>query len=245
MTMTDQIHIRPFDGLPDCHACANLQRLIWGGEPTMDEALLLVVMRHGGIAIGGFDAQNTMLGFAVSILSTAHDPHANRGLSQHSHIAAVLPEYKSSGLGARLKLAQKDVALARGINLMTWTFDPLESLNAAFNLRKLGAIGRVYLVNAYGVMDDELNRGIPSDRFEAEWWMDGSQPWRNGAQTPSAKMEIEIPLDFQALKRKSLDEALAWRMKTRAQFLAALGDGYVAVGHAIRDDRSFHLLEKY
>lgn len=243
--MTDEIYLRQFEGLADCHACANMQRLVWGDEPTMDEALLLVVGRHGGIAVGAFDANQNMLGFAVSILSDAHDPRANGGLSQHSHIAAVLPEHKSSGLGTRLKLAQRDVALARGINLMTWTFDPLESLNAAFNMRKLGAICRTYLVNAYGNMTDHFNRGIPSDRFEAEWWMDGSQPWRARAAAPTAQMEIEIPLDYQAMKKRDADEAMAWRLKTRAQFLAAFADGFVAVGHTMRNQRSFHLLEKY
>lgn len=241
----DDIVIRPFKNVDEQIECTRVQKIVWGSDTVMDANTITAVQRHGGIALGAFDASGRMLGFAVSFLSDAHDPHASGGLSQHSHIAAVLPELKGTGLGLRLKLAQREAALARGINLITWTFDPLESRNAAFNLRKLGAVCRTYLVNAYGVMNDALNRGLPSDRFEMEWWLDGSRPWqREGAPAPDGR-EVEVPMDFQAIKRASLDEALAWRLRTREHFLDAFGQGYAATGFAVRGERGYYQMTRH
>src|SRR5713101_6946829 len=83
----------------------------------------------------------------------------------------VLPAYRGTGLGVQLKLAQAEEARRRGLELITWTFDPLEARNAYINLHRLGAIARRYHRDHYGVMDDELNRGLATDRFEAEWWL--------------------------------------------------------------------------
>lgn len=241
----DDIVIRPFANVDEQIECTRLQKIVWGSDTVMDANTITAVQRHGGIALGAFDGAGRMLGFVVSFLADAHDPHARRGLSQHSHIAAVLPELKGTGLGLRLKRAQRDAALARGINLITWTFDPLESRNAAFNLRKLGAMCRTYLVNAYGVMNDALNRGLPSDRFEMEWWLDDAAPWRGGRDAPSDAREVEVPMDFQAIKRADLNEALAWRLRTRAHFLDAFGQGYVATGFAVRGERGYYLLTRW
>src|SRR6202012_2433270 len=89
----------------------------------------------------------------------------------HSHMLAVLPEYRNAGLGRRLKLAQRDDALSRGFDLMEWTFDPLEIKNAYFNLERLGAIARRYNVNQYGITSSPLQGGLPTDRLVAEWWL--------------------------------------------------------------------------
>lgn len=92
-------------------------------------------------------------------------------LKQCSHMLAVLPEYQGQKIGERLKFAQREQSLAQGIALMTWTYDPLLALNANLNLARLGAIARHYIVSAYGDMTDGLNAGLPSDRFEVEWWL--------------------------------------------------------------------------
>jgi predicted GNAT superfamily acetyltransferase len=131
---------------------------------------------------------------------------------------------------------------------VTWTFDPLEARNAYINLHRLGCIARLYDRDHYGAMEDELNVGLPSDRFEAEWWLRGAkrrpvadplvmlrvgadgEPIREhldvGATTSAL---IGVPLDFQEVKRASLALALRWRMESRAAFEAALAAGLIAV----------------
>lgn len=85
-------------------------------------------------------------------------------------MAAVLPAYQGLGIGERLKWAQRDAVLAQGIDLITWTYDPLESANAYLNLRKLGAVCNTYLRNVYGNLTDTLNNGLATDRFQVDWW---------------------------------------------------------------------------
>ena len=90
----------------------------------------------------------------------------------HSHQLGVLREYQNKNVGFLLKLKQREYALSRGIKLIRWTFDPLQSKNAYFNFNKLGVICREYMINLYGEIRDELNRGLPSDRFYVEWYID-------------------------------------------------------------------------
>jgi predicted GNAT superfamily acetyltransferase len=113
-----------------------------------------------------------------------------------SHQAGVLPAYQDRGLGYRIKLAQREAALARGMELITWTFDPLQGRNAAFNLRKLGAVCNTYFSNLYGDMADELNQGLPSDRFRVDWWIASDYVARRlagGAPEPELSW-LECPL---------------------------------------------------
>src|SRR6266516_301995 len=135
-----------------------------------------------------------------------------------------------------------------GVELVTWTFDPLEARNAYINLHRLGCIARVYDRDHYGVMEDELNRGLPSDRFEAEWWLRRTRPLaagdpvvmlRVGADGAPVREHLDVsrgttvligvPPDFQAVKRASLELALRWRMESRVAFEAALTAGLMAV----------------
>src|SRR5699024_10712291 len=88
-----------------------------------------------------------------------------------SHMLGILPEYRKGGLGVKMKLKQADIAKALGYQMITWTFDPLESLNAYVNLHKLGAVAAHYKPNHYGSMDDKLNKGLPSDRIQIEWYL--------------------------------------------------------------------------
>ncbi len=89
----------------------------------------------------------------------------------HSHMLGVLPDYRNSGVGRTLKLMQRDDALGRGIDLIEWTFDPLEIKNAFFNMERLGAIVRRYVPNQYGTTSSPLHGGLPTDRCIAEWWI--------------------------------------------------------------------------
>src|SRR5690242_10987426 len=127
--------------------------------------MFVVASKIGGQIVGAF-AGATLVGFALSIPG-ARDGHTYL----HSHMLAVREKYRNVGLGRRLKLAQRDDALARGFELMEWTFDPLEIKNAYLNIEKLGAIARRYQVNQYGLTTSPLQGGLPTDRLIAEWWM--------------------------------------------------------------------------
>jgi predicted GNAT superfamily acetyltransferase len=133
---------------------------------------LMTAHRNGGVMLGAFDIvedQERMVGFVFGFVGLTAD-----GRVKHcSHIAGALPAYRDRGVGYALKLKQREIVLAQGIDLITWTFDPLESRNARFNFHKLGATCGVYLRNLYGAMRDALNAGLPSDRFQVDWRIAG------------------------------------------------------------------------
>src|SRR5438552_9000326 len=115
--------------------------------------------------MGAFD-RTGLVGFALSVPGTR-----SGHIYLHSHMLAVRKDHRNSGLGPRLKLLQREDALARGIELIEWTFDPLEIKNAYLNVEKLGAIARRYNINQYGITSSPLQGGLPSDRLIAEWWL--------------------------------------------------------------------------
>lgn len=166
------IELRVCHDWEDCLQCETLQERVWqipDGRDIVPAHLLVTAVKNGGLLIGAFDGAR-MVGFAFGLLGReGHGAH--RVLKHASHMLAVLPEFRHSGLGAALKWKQRDEALGQGIELMTWTFDPLQAVNAQLNLNRLGAVARRYLRDAYGVMTDGLNRGIASDRFEVEWYL--------------------------------------------------------------------------
>lgn len=162
------IRIAPVTELLDFEACVNVQLAVWGYSDgdLIPKRVFIVARAIGGQVIGAFDGDK-LIGFAMAL------PGYRDGRCYlHSHMLAVLPEYRNFGLGRRLKLAQRDDALARGINLMEWTFDPLEIRNAHLNIARLGAIVRRYIPNFYGPSTSPLQGGLPTDRLVAEWWLD-------------------------------------------------------------------------
>jgi predicted GNAT superfamily acetyltransferase len=168
------IEIRPVKTQEEYHAVERLQREIWGAQDIEIVAFetLMTAHRNGGVMLGAFDIiedQERMVGFVFGIVGLTAD-----GRVKHcSHIAGALPAYRDRGVGYALKLKQREIVLAQGIDLITWTFDPLESRNARFNFHKLGATCGVYLRNLYGAMRDALNAGLPSDRFQVDWRIAG------------------------------------------------------------------------
>lgn len=246
--MSIPYHIRPFKDIADHEQCEHAQSIIWNDPTYTPSNFTVTIQRHGGVVLGAFTPEGKMLGFVLSFLSPAHvpaaGPKAAYGLSQHSQMAGVLPEAQGLGIGEALKRAQAEATLAMGQNLMTWTYDPLEARNAWLNLNKLGAIARKYIPNCYGDMQDGLNRGLPSDRFEPEWWLTPETRAYFNEANASAKMEIEISPNFQALKRADPAAALALRLRTRDQFTQAFADGYVAVRIAREPHRTAYVLIK-
>ena len=159
--------IRPLTTLEECRRVAELERIVWGytdAEDVVPPPVLIVSVKRGGILLGAFDDGGDMKGFVYSI------PAVKDGrLTQWSHMLGVTPGARGSGIGAQLKVAQREHALAAGIELIEWTFDPLQALNAHFNFAKLGVVVEEYEENVYGESSSPLHRGSPTDRFVAEW----------------------------------------------------------------------------
>ncbi len=152
----------------DFHACEDVQLAVWesGEREIVPYDILRAIMHAGGTVVGAWDGEK-MIGMALSFVAWGAD-----GAYHHSHLLGVLPTYRHWGIGRRLKLAQRDFILAQGLNVMTWTFDPLESANAHLNFSKLGGVSHTYLPDFYGAMPEALNAGLPSDRLLIEWRLD-------------------------------------------------------------------------
>lgn len=155
----------------DYRAVEDLQAQVWGSDvrDIVPLHLLLTAGKNGGVTLGAFDTDlmppDDLVGFVFGFVGLTAE-----GQVKHcSHMLGVLPQYRDRGIGEELKRRQRDYVLAQGITLMTWTFDPLQSRNARLNIRKLGAVCHTYARNLYGTMSDQLNAGVPSDRFEVEW----------------------------------------------------------------------------
>jgi predicted GNAT superfamily acetyltransferase len=164
------IEIRPVKTEDEYHAVERLQREIWGAQDIeiIGFETLMTAHKNGGVMLGAFDiveGEERMVGFVFGFVGLT----AGGRVKHCSHIAGALPAYRDRGVGYALKLKQREIVLAQGIDLITWTFDPLESRNARFNFHKLGATCGVYLRNLYGAMRDKLNAGLPSDRFQVDW----------------------------------------------------------------------------
>ncbi len=161
------IVIRKCYTLDEISACVALQKEVWNfaDAELMPLRMFVVAEKIGGQVIGAFD-NGKLVGFALSV------PGARGGHSYlHSQMLAVRSQYRNAGLGRQIKLFQREDALARGFELIEWTFDPLEIKNAYLNIERLGAIARRYNVNQYGVTSSPLQGGLPSDRLVAEWWL--------------------------------------------------------------------------
>jgi predicted GNAT superfamily acetyltransferase len=167
-----KIEIRPIQTHEEYRAVEQLQREVWGLEEVeiVPDHLLLTAQKNGGLVLGAFDLSSgdesgLLVGFVFGFTGLSPD----KGVKHCSHIAGVAPAYQNQNLGYRLKLAQRKHVLAQGLDLVTWTFDPLESRNASLNFRKLGATCQTYLRDLYGSMRDALNVALPSDRFQVDW----------------------------------------------------------------------------
>jgi predicted GNAT superfamily acetyltransferase len=164
------IAYRDLTTLDDFAAVVELEREIWG--PGYDEVvpvpILAVTVKRGGILVGAFvqreSSADRLIGFVYSIAGLKHGKP-----TQWSHMLGVVPEARSDGIGMQLKLLQRDRALALGLDLIEWTYDPMQAMNAHLNFSKLGVVVEEYEENVYGVSNSPLHRGNPTDRFVAEW----------------------------------------------------------------------------
>ena len=235
--------IRPLDGHDELAACVELQRTTWGAgfAETVPPAILYVAQRTGGIASGAFAADGRLLGFVFGI-SGVEDGR----LIHWSDMLAVHPDARGLGLAIALKLHQRELLLARGIDLVYWTFDPLEARNAHINFRRLGVVVRRYMRDVYGDTGSDLHAGIGTDRLLAEWHIASDHVRDRLAgrviPAPANALRISVPLDIQALKAADPDAARATRSFTRDAFEDYLGRGQVVVDVERADDALHYLL---
>ncbi len=247
----EQLVIRHCRGLQEFEACELLQRQTWGMhdlEVTPRKSFMLA-QELGGQVIGAFDQSGTMVGMVMAMAAIEPSTADDRAVSKpylHSHMLAVATEFRNQGLGVRLKLAQREDALTRGIERMTWTFDPMQAKNAYLNLHRLGAIARRYLPDFYGVSSSRLQAGLPTDRLHAEWWLASARVLAcvdaiAGAEQPAAselsedeavapaEQTISLPFEVETWKQENADfeRVKAVQSRNRALFLEAFAKGLV------------------
>ncbi len=242
-----EISIRHCHDLSEFQQCFELQRAVWGKtELDVPLPLFVIAAETGGQVLGAFDNEK-MVGFTLAIAGYRD------GLPfLHSHMTAVLENYRDRGIGRRLKSFQRDDALKRGIRLVEWTFDPLEVKNAYLNFMRLGAIARRYLPNCYGVTTSPLHGGMPTDRLIAEWWLDsprvsnlldGAAP--SAQSSAGTRAEILVSAEMPRLRRENPPEALRIQTEVREKFQHWIAKGYAATAIEINPEGGRYILEPW
>jgi predicted GNAT superfamily acetyltransferase len=229
----EAIEIRHCQGLEELRACVALQKEVWNftDAELVPLRMFVVAEKVGGQVMGAF-AGREMVGFALSVPGTR-----SGHVYLHSHMLAVRKDHRNGGLGRRLKLFQREDALARGIELIEWTFDPLEIKNAYLNVEKLGAIARRYNINQYGITSSPLQGGLPSDRLIAEWWLKSRRVEKLLAtgENPEFRRETTIEVPAQVYEWKAAPDtrqrAQQVQERNREQFLRAFGQGLAVLGY--------------
>ncbi len=161
-----EITIRRLSTFDEYLAAEELQQICWQTEPidAVPAHLLLTIQSESGLVLGAFTPGGELIGFVFGFLGRESDH-----LKHCSHMAAVHPYYRDHNLGYRLKLAQRTFMLEQGLEICTWTYDPLEARNAVLNIAKLGATASIYKRNIYGQRLGGLNAALPTDRFHVRW----------------------------------------------------------------------------
>jgi predicted GNAT superfamily acetyltransferase len=221
----------------------HLQQLIWGFEEVelLPVRLFVTATKVGGQAFGAFEDGN-MVGFCLAIpgIKAGGKPYL------HSHMLGVMKEYRDAGVGRLLKLAQREEALSRGIQLMEWTFDPLEIKNAYFNMERLGAIVRRFVLNQYGTTSSKLHGGLPTDRCIAEWLLASPRVEGILAGTPSARApevaRISVPADIYTIKDSDPVRAREIQKRVSDQFLKNFEKGLAVTGFERTREAGSYLL---
>ncbi|MGC1105938.1 MAG: GNAT family N-acetyltransferase [Candidatus Acidiferrales bacterium] len=235
------ITVRHCSTLEEYEECVRLQLITWGEDLVVPSGLFVVARETGGQTLGAF-AGNQMVGFTLGLAGIREGKPVI-----HSHMTAVLAEYRDRGIGRMLKLAQRNDCLSRGIHLVEWTFDPLELKNAHFNINSLGAVVKRYIPNCYGITESPLHAGLPTDRLMAEWYLDSPRVTailRGEIPAASAAaVRITIPQDISA--KKQVDPAAGARVQgeMREQFLQYMNKGFVVTGLEIGPREASYILE--
>ena len=251
--MTDSIDLRMLYKAEDLLACEALQQQVWGTDDLgVTPVHFFVASAHsGGFILGAFKDEQ-MIAFLNGFPS--YLPDKREGIGLHSDMMGVLPTFRAKGLGKRLKWFQRDWCLARGINWVTWTFDPLQAKNARLNLEHLGATVDEYRINEYGLLGGGLNGNLPTDRLLAFWDLRSERvmkckagegleprdfsklavvldshkgkPAKANLSLTEPLLRIAIPENLNELLHQDFDLALEWRLAVRQALGQYLKQGY-------------------
>ncbi|SHF25631.1 hypothetical protein [Desulforamulus putei] len=254
----DEIVIRPLTTVSDMKAVQELEQSVWETEIPVPIHQTLTVARNGGVLLGAFLGEQ-MVGMLYSFPG-----FLNNQIYLCSHTLAVRKDLRSMGIGEKLKLAQAEAALAKGYRLMTWTYDPLLTPNGYLNVGKLGVICSTYIENCYGEMNDSMNKGLPTDRFKVEWWLDRERhilpqgkeisliEWQlndGGFPVPhkltdsildAQVLRVAVPAYFQDMREKDLALAREWRQYTRQVFVERFAAGWAVAGFRLHRGEPVH-----
>jgi predicted GNAT superfamily acetyltransferase len=244
----EETTIRECTTIEEFDVCLSLQREAFG-LPDLElspRRHLIVSRQAGGWTLGAFVADR-MVGFVHHLVAVRGDE-----IFGYSHMMAVAKDYQNKGVGARLKWAQRERALSEGRKLIKWTWDPMQSRNAHFNLNRLGVTVDTYVENFYGIdysADSSIEEklGLPSDRLFATWNLD-SERVRSLASGAAAPFEgkpvvtVAIPAQWSALVKSEPQRALEEQARVRAEFKKALDKGLICAGLERGDEQSRYLL---
>lgn len=240
-----RVEVRPVERLEDADLVTEIMRATWGDHQLVPRELIRAFQESGNVPYGAFDG-GAMVGYVLGFLAAGEG-----GLHTHSHMLAVLPDWRSRGVGYALKLAQRAAALDVGVRVVRWTFDPLLSRNAYFNIAKLGAFADRFHRNLYGEMSDVLNRGDRSDRLVVRWDLDREpkgvavgegvevlgragpedSPRPRGVTPPgSLPAVVRIPREYPSLRERDPSLARAWREAVADALQACFEFGLTATG---------------
>jgi predicted GNAT superfamily acetyltransferase len=238
---SNNVSIRQIETFAELRAVEELQKEVWG-IPDIDVVpltQLIAAKAAGGVLLGAFDRE-TLVGFVYGFVA-----EEDGEMAHHSHMLAVKHAYRNFNLGYKLKLAQREEVLAQGINLITWTFDPLQSLNAYFNFGKLGVICDRYMINFYGEEASSFLHQSGTDRFWVKWWLTSDRVINRlnsnkpELENPTDKLLIEIPAEVNELR---LEDAIEWRQRTRREFTEALETGYIVRDFYREGEKGIYIL---
>jgi len=231
--VNNSIQVRELKSLQDQDSGRKIFDLTWamdaGTEITPN---LLQAMVHGGAYLSGAFIENKIVGAAFAF------PATNSGLHLHSHMTAVLDEFRDKGVGYALKIDQWNWAKKHKYSHLSWTFDPLVRRNAKLNIVKLGVDISAYYPNFYGAMPDALNARDESDRLMVSWSTDIDEPKAREFITHPKPDDIliEIPEDIVVIRSRNQSESMKWRRQVRGQFLAAFEKNGKVVGFSTNNE---------
>jgi len=231
--VNNSIEVRKLDNLQDQDFGRKIFDLTWAMDAATEiTSNLLQAMIYSGSYLSGAFIDNKIVGAAFAF------PATNNGLHLHSHMTAVLPEFRDQGAGYALKIDQWEWAKRNNYSALSWTFDPLVRRNAKLNIAKLGVDISEYLPNFYGDMTDALNAGDESDRLMVTWRTDLEAPKARELITNPELDDIliEIPEDIVAIRTKNQSESMKWRRQVREKFMAAFEKNGKVIGFSTNSE---------
>jgi predicted GNAT superfamily acetyltransferase len=230
------IQVRELKSTEEFAGAVHLEKVIWGWADLdlLPVRFFVVASTIGGQVLGAFD-RDLLIGFCLAIPGVKPDGK----VYLHSHMLGVLPEYRDAGAGRRMKMAQKEAALARGIELIEWTFDPLETKNAFFNIERLGVVIRRYQPNMYGVVPSQFQQALPTDRCIAEWHLT-----RERVRRPE-EGRVTVPAGMTAIKRNEPEFAAEIQQRVGREFQALFAQGLVVTAFERGEHESSYIFTKW